>query len=379
MKRLTPCLAVAIAVCAASAASAADSTSGRPPAATIAGSEVRSLDSKINDAHYKLIVLLPPDYAKSPGKRYPVLYLMDGDAMSLLAAYALPRMEHTQSIPQLIVVGVGYPGATERGWDYGPLSQTYWKMPANRGAEKFIRVLKEEIVPLIDHQYRSDPSSRGIGGHSLGGLISAYALVHASDTFNHFWISSGSLFWDNDKVLGEAADFMAHHLDPQVRVFADIGGEENSIMLGSVERLEQSFQSAGWSKSAFHLSILEGEIHPTVPSTIFADAMTFLYGDNLPNVRVARARLDALAGTYRTSNGKTFTLRSDDRDLYLDGYMIESGPPTIAKLSAASPDLFYSRSAAMKIRVIDEPGNPPKLHISANGEDPPESDAVRAK
>jgi uncharacterized protein len=334
-----------------------------PVPATIAAAQTFPFDSQINGAHYKLTVLLPPSYAKSSDKRYPVMYLMDGDAMSLLAAYALPRMELTAVVPEIIVVGVGYPGTSERDWDYGPLSQTYWKMPSNRGAEKFIHVLKEEVVPLIDGRYRTVPSNRGIGGHSLGGLFSAYSLANATDTFNHFWISSASLFWDDDKVLDDIAEFTANHPDPSVRVFADVGGEESSIMQGSVERLQQYFQTAAWTRSAFHLAILPGEVHTTVPSTVFADAMTFLYGDLGPSVKVPRARLAALVGAYRTSTGKAFTLRSDDRDLYMDGYRIGSATITNVRLTATSPDLFYSRMAEVQLQFTDQPSGVPRLDV----------------
>jgi uncharacterized protein len=342
-----------------------------PAPATIEAAQTFPFDSQLNGAHYKLTVVLPPTYAKAPNKRYPVLYLMDGDALTLLAAYALPRMEVKAVIPELIVVGVGYPGASERDWDYGPLSQTYWKMPRNRGAENFIRVLEEGIVPLIDERYRTVPSNRGIGGHSLGGLLSAYALVHASDTFNHFWISSASLFWDEDKVLSQAAEFMAHHSDPGVRVFADAGGEESSIMQGSVERLQQTFETAHWARSAFHLAILPGEVHTTVPSTAFADAITFLYGDLGPSVRVPRTRLAALTGTYRLSNGKTFTLRSDDRDLYMDGYGVGSATITNVRLTATSPNQFYSRMAELRLQFVDQPDAAPRLDVSTAREQSP--------
>jgi predicted alpha/beta superfamily hydrolase len=334
-----------------------------PAPATIEATQTFPFNSQINAAHYKLTVVLPPTYAQSPNKHYPVLYLMDGDAMTLLAAYALPRMEVKAVLPEMIIVGVGYPGASERDWDYAPLSQTYWKMPLNRGAEQFIRVLKEEIVPFVDDRYRTVPSNRGIGGHSLGGLLSAYALVHASDTFNHFWISSASLFWDEDKVLSEATDFMAHHPDPSVRVFADVGGEESSIMQGSVERLQQTFETARWTKSAFHLEILSGEVHTTVPSTVFADAMTFLYDDRGPGVKVPRDRLAALSGIYRLPNGKTFTLRSDDRDLYMDGYGIGSATVTNVRLTATSPNQFYSRMAELRLQFTDQPGEAPRLDV----------------
>jgi hypothetical protein len=108
---------------------------------------------------------------------------------------------------------------------------------------------------------------------------------------------------------------------------------------------------------------LPGEVHTTVPSTVFADAITFLYDDLGPSVKVPRGRLAALTGIYRLSNGKTFTLRSDDRDLYMDGYGVGSAMVTNVRLTATSPDLFYSRMAEVRLQFIDQPDGAPRLDV----------------
>jgi predicted alpha/beta superfamily hydrolase len=89
-------------------------------------------------------VILPPSYRKESTRHYPVLYLMDGNNMALLPAYLLPRM-----------------------WAAGL---------APEGADNFMRAMKQDVIPFIERTYRADPAERGIGGHPLGGLISAHAL-----------------------------------------------------------------------------------------------------------------------------------------------------------------------------------------------------------
>jgi predicted alpha/beta superfamily hydrolase len=60
--------------------------------------------------------------------------------------------------PELIVVGVGYPGNAEREFDYAPLSQLLWKMPPERGADNFMRAMKQDVIPFIERTYRADPA-----------------------------------------------------------------------------------------------------------------------------------------------------------------------------------------------------------------------------
>jgi predicted alpha/beta superfamily hydrolase len=73
------------------------------------------------------------------------------------------------------VVGVGYPGNTEREFDYAPLSQFLWKMPPERGADNFMRAMKQDVIPFIERTYRADPAERGIGGIRWAG---SSALMH---------------------------------------------------------------------------------------------------------------------------------------------------------------------------------------------------------
>jgi len=271
-----------------------------PATAVIPGSQVWSLEAQANHAKYQLTVIVPPSYAKESSRRYPVLYLMDGNQAALLAGFVFPRMWSTNLAPEVIVVGVGYPGSTERALDYGPTSQTYWKMPAERGAANFMRAMQQDIIPFVERTYRADPTDRAIGGHSMGGLITAYAMIHESSTFKRFWISSPSLFWDHDVVLDEAVKF-ASQPDPRIRVFADVGGDEESIMQGVQERLRQTIAAAGWKDSAYKLAFVPGQVHSTVPATVFADAMDFIYNDRL-DVRLPRARLAELCRVCNRRN-----------------------------------------------------------------------------
>lgn len=86
------------------------------PAVTVPDSHVHKFKSAINGNDYELFVFLPSDYDTTT-KKYPVLYLLDGNAWQ--AAYAaIQRITLGGDMPHIILVGVGYQGATMRSSDY---------------------------------------------------------------------------------------------------------------------------------------------------------------------------------------------------------------------------------------------------------------------
>jgi hypothetical protein len=344
--------------------------------AVLTGSQMFDLTSKINGATYRLTVILPEHYTTS-SFRYPVLYLMDGDELALLAQYTVPRLSETADISQLIVVGVGYPGATERGMDYAPaMADPPWPIPANRGADIFLAALTKEIVPFIDSQFRTEPTVRGMGGHSLGGLITTYALFHASGTFNRFWISSASLFWNHESIFQDESAYLATHSDLDARVYADVGSDEMPVMRSLPIRLRDVALSRHWKNLSWTLTIPPGQIHMTVPSTVFADALHTLFG-NRPNVRVTAVRLRMLSGRYRLPNGKILNVTTDGRHLYSTGLTTEGEPDYRARLSAESPDIFYSRAEAVDLRFGNETLPAPEVNLIRWDEGPERATRIR--
>jgi len=322
------------------------------PATAPPEESVRDVTSRLNGATYRLTVILPTGYVRTDdcGSRYPTLYLMDGNKMSGLVSFVTQRMVAQGDMTPIITVGVDYPGDSERGLDYAPLptSSASWTIPPNRGASNFVKVLQEEIVPLVEGAYCTDPTNRGIGGHSLGGLISAYALVHAAGTFNNFWISSPSLMWDNKSIFSDEQRLVAQGGALKARVFSDIGSKELPVMIVDLNHLRDDLTARFRSDLAWEQWVIPGQIHATVPSTAAASALKFLYGTR-PSLQLKPAQLSELVGHYQFSTGQEFTLSTDGHKLYGDNLY----DPKITKdrvgLSAESPTHFYSRTFGMEL------------------------------
>ena len=161
-------------------------------------------------------VYLPESYnskAQSP-EAYPVLYLLDGDALFHTATGVVGFMSRNgnDQIPELIVVAIPN---TNRNRDLTPthslitqIGKENKSMASSGGGDAFIRFLREELVPRIDASYRTLPY-RILVGHSLGGLLALHALVTAPGAFQGIVAIDPSLWWDNQIVVRKEKEFLA--------------------------------------------------------------------------------------------------------------------------------------------------------------------------
>src|SRR5207248_1763307 len=85
------------------------------PRVTLPDTEVRTLKSSTTGRSYDLYIHLPADYARNKEKKYPVLYVLDGqwDFQLLVSVYG--GLFYDRWIPEMIIVGVTYSGSTPIG------------------------------------------------------------------------------------------------------------------------------------------------------------------------------------------------------------------------------------------------------------------------
>ena len=145
----------------------------------------------IDDLPRFVTVYLPPGYDERDDRRYPVLYMQDGQNLfegdrsyipgqswRLHEAANLAIGERT-ALP-MIIAGVDHAGSV-RIDEYTPTPD-----PRHKGggrADEYARMLLEEIKPAIDARYRTIPEDNAVGGSSLGGLVSTYLALRHPDVF----------------------------------------------------------------------------------------------------------------------------------------------------------------------------------------------------
>src|SRR5215475_4774000 len=147
----------------------------------------RAFRSKILANRRDILVYLPPGYRRFSRKRYPVLYLHDGqnvfDAATSFAGVewgvdeTAERLIKENLIEPFIIVAVANTGE-ERIDEYTPtrgvIDTNAKRKKRSKGlARKYARFLMDELKPYIDRKYQTKPDAEftGLGGSSLGGLV----------------------------------------------------------------------------------------------------------------------------------------------------------------------------------------------------------------
>ncbi|CAN5363446.1 alpha/beta hydrolase-fold protein [soil metagenome] len=201
-------------------------------------------------------VLLPHDYATSE-KRYPVLYLHDGQnlfgggvgygswevdqKMAILAS----RQHH-----EVILVSIDH--TNEQRIREFTLTRT---RAGNGRGQYYLDFIHKTLKPLVDKRFRTlpDAANTGIGGSSLGGLISIYAGLLHPDVFGRLMIFSPSL-WISPNIYFDAIRFQA---PVPMKIYAYGGGKESSYMVPSIQRFRDALarQQYGGNPIDVHLSV----------------------------------------------------------------------------------------------------------------------------
>jgi metallo-beta-lactamase class B len=197
-------------------------------------------------------VYLPPDYATS-GKRYPVLYMHDGqnvfdDSTSYAGEWGLDEVLdslHAAGDSGVIVVAVDN-GQQRRMNEYSP-----WRHPRAGGGEGdgYVDFLAHTLKPYVDRTYRTRPGREhtGVMGSSMGGLISLHAALRHPGVFGQAGVFSPSL-WFSDSVFVAARNARPA---ARPRMYFLSGGMEGPpdrprVVLDDQQRMVDTLVAAGW-------------------------------------------------------------------------------------------------------------------------------------
>jgi len=169
----------------------------------------KSAPSKILGEQRKVWIHIPNSNGGNENTnkgRYPVIYLLDGDANFNNIVSITEFMSNAGICPPMIVVGVLHP-ARMTDLTFGTDKET----PGVVGkADKFMRYMEKELMPYIELNYPTAPYKIFIG-HSVGGLTVVNTLIHHPNLFNAYVSLDGALWWNNQQIVTEAKMILANN------------------------------------------------------------------------------------------------------------------------------------------------------------------------
>lgn len=215
-----------------------------------------------------LVIYLPPGYDSERKAHFPALYMQDGQnlfdpgtsfvrGMHWGLGETADRLIVTGAVQPLVIVGI-YNAGRARVNEYTPT-----KVPKHGGgrAERYAKFLVQEVMPFIQHEYRvaTDPVPTGIGGSSLGGLVSLYLGLKLPHLFGRIAALSPSVWW-NQRWLHSFVQ--ATHIQPRPRIWLDVGTKEGSRIVQDVEQFRDVLVAKGWHlHKDLHYERIEGGEH----------------------------------------------------------------------------------------------------------------------
>jgi enterochelin esterase-like enzyme len=200
-----------------------------------------------------LIVYMPPGYDKHPDRTYPVLYLNDGQNLfdprtSFIPGRTWEVREHADAairageVEPLIIVGIYNTPARMAEYTH----ERNWQMGGGQ-ADQYGLTLTREILPFIATEYRirTDRDSTGLGGSSLGGLVSLYLGLRHAEIFGKLAILSPSVWWNHKSILGYLNE-RAPAIWDRPKVWLDVGDKEGKRTVADVEALNRRLKANHW-------------------------------------------------------------------------------------------------------------------------------------
>jgi predicted alpha/beta superfamily hydrolase len=240
-----------------------------------------------------LRVWLPPGYddAGNGGRRYPVLYLNDGQNLFEAATSftgiewqvdeTAERLIREGAVPPMIIVGIDNTGE-ERLREYMPHRSMHPRMLRVRG-KYYPDFLMKEVMPFVEGNYRvaSGPDNTGFGGSSLGALIALYTVIARPGVIGRLLLESPSLWASGRRSIKESR---AVRIWPE-RIFLAVGtaetgsAEQSRTVVDDVRELAAIMRRAVLSEKRLRLVIENGAGHNEGAwAERFPEALRFLFG-----------------------------------------------------------------------------------------------------
>jgi len=203
----------------------------------------------------RIAALLPHDYDRTD-KHYPVLYLQDGqnlfDDYAPFGNWGVDKklaLLAERGLGDVIVIAIDH-AEEDRISEFTPSYRT--RLGSGDG-KKYVRFLADRLKPYVDEHFRTLPDREhtGIGGSSMGGLISIYAGLIYPEVYGKLMIFSPSL-WVTPNIHFHHMNFF----DPRdMRVYIYAGEGESENMVPNIRRFVAAFEKKGEASFTFELSL----------------------------------------------------------------------------------------------------------------------------
>ncbi|HXU05996.1 MAG TPA: alpha/beta hydrolase-fold protein [Polyangia bacterium] len=255
---------------------------------TIDHSEVHVLPRSANGRDYRITVGVPDSYATHPEQRYPVLFITDGYWDYKLLKSIIGGLVYDKSIPEVILVGIGYPGDAPdygrlRRWDLTPVPGADDEQLGEGGhAGEFLDVIERQIIPFVEGRYRVDSSYRVLGGSSLGGLFALYVLFTKPALFTAYIAPSPATPFARGWLFGHEDAFAKSGKPLTARLYMTAAEKEEAWVVDAIKKFDGQLRARAYPGLTYEFRVIDGERHAGTKPESFNRGVRFAFAPRAP-------------------------------------------------------------------------------------------------
>ncbi|MCW3465119.1 alpha/beta hydrolase [Chitinophaga nivalis] len=256
--------------------------------------DIIQLSSKVLGEYRKVYIYAPPADTLMPDKRYPVMYILDGDNhFSLVAEYCryLSRSD-VNVVPEMIIVGIPNtnrvrdltPTHSITDNDGNPDTTSNSRYKSSGGGNIFLQFIGTELIPYIDAHYKTKPF-KIFAGHSFGGITTINCLLTRPDMFGAYIAISPSFWWDKGYLLSLAAEKL-----------------KNDRVINKMIFYSDAYEGLSDGQSTFHNDLVKFDAIITQRKIPGLDHKYVSYPEDTHMTEPIKAYYDALRFIFRRSD-----------------------------------------------------------------------------
>ncbi len=215
-------------------------------------------------------VYLPPDYATNPDKRYPVLYMQDGQHVFAeeipisSVDYPVGSWDVATTLNKMYGDGknVGIVIAIDKTPEYKS-EYSPWKnndFSQSGTGNEYLQAVINNIIPYVNSHYRTltGPDNTAIAGSDMGGLISYYAALKHQSVFGKAGIFSPSVWFNKAELNAYLASWTKNESS---KMYIITGDKEGTTMNDDAQLLYDATKAKGFTDENIKREIFKGGIH----------------------------------------------------------------------------------------------------------------------
>lgn len=210
-------------------------------------------------------IRLPGSYASDSRRRYPVLYVLDGQSQAGHTADSAALMARIDAMPEIIVVGVSSMDGETRNRDYTPPGM---RLDTDRpggetgAGDRFLAFFRDELIPAVERGHRT-MRPRMLAGWSRGGLFVTWSLIAEPQLFDARFAHSPALWRENDLIVTQLEGALSRDVTDGGFLFLSLGAEENEKMKGAFAHAVEMLERLRSPKLRWQTTVTDGAVHET--------------------------------------------------------------------------------------------------------------------